>query len=66
MNLKQLTTEFSKMDLNHSMQLDKCTYISNVQNTVNSLILTLQSQPKNRAYLPYFNLLKRIYENKTN
>lgn len=60
MNLEQLLTELYKHDLQVSIQLDTCTYIENVFNTVKSHEMYLKSNPKNKAYMPYYNRLVKI------
>jgi len=63
MNLQELETAFSKIDLSKfdNTRLDKCTLILDAKKFVEVNLLTLKNGSKNRAYLPYWNRLINFY-----
>lgn len=63
MNLQELETAFSKIDLSKfdGTRLDKCTLILDAKKFVEVNLLTLKNGSKNRAYLPYWNRLINFY-----
>lgn len=63
MNLQELETAFSKIDLSKfdNTRLDKCTVILEAKKFVEVNLLTLKNGSKNRAYLPYWNRLINFY-----
>lgn len=63
MNLQELETAFSKIDLSKfdNTRLDKCTLILDANKFVDTNISTLKNGSKNRAYLPYWNRLINFY-----
>lgn len=63
MNLQELETAFSQIDLSkfNNTRLDKCTLILDANKFVEVNLLTLKNGSKNRAYLPYWNRLINFY-----
>lgn len=63
MNLQELETAFSKIDLSKfdNTRIDKCTLILDAKKFVEVNLLTLKNGSKNRAYLPYWNRLINFY-----
>ncbi len=61
-SLKQLKEWFEKNELPKSLQINKAEFIPNTQKTVETLILTLEHNSGNSAYLPYYDQLVEIKE----
>jgi hypothetical protein len=62
LTVDELLIELQKHDLQRCLQLDAATYIENIFNTVKSHEMYLKANPKNKAYMPYYNRLVKILQ----
>lgn len=60
MHLRELKKWFAKQELPKEMRINQCTYCTDVKKCVESCIATLEANPKNKGYLPYYDQLMEI------
>jgi hypothetical protein len=60
MKLPELKEFFKDLDIKEPLKIDSCTVIFDFRRCVDSCISSLESHPKNKGYLPYYDLLMKI------